>query len=87
MFQFAFPTPVIFGSHSIFGHYTGHVRRQPMSTGIRTVFLDKDAAYAQIRRKTFGFDFAPLPRNLRLSKVDEESNKGAIQIHAQPIGR
>jgi len=81
-FTFPSPAPAILASHSIFGRYTGHVRRQPMSTGIHPVLLDKVADYAQIRRKTFGFDLAPLPRNLQLSKIDEESNKQLINVHA-----
>jgi len=77
-FNFSFPTPAILASHSVFGRYTGNVQRQPMSTGVRPVLLDKAADYAQLRRKTFGFDLAPLPRNLQLSKVDNEFNKEAI---------
>jgi hypothetical protein len=81
-FNFALPTPAILASHSIFGRYTGHVQRQPMSTGIRPIHLDKAADYARLRRNTFDFDLAPLPRGLPLSKIDNEFNKELIHIRA-----
>ncbi len=77
-FHFPYPTSIILPSHSMFGRYTGYAQRQPMSTGIRPVLLDRAADYAQLRRKTFGFDLAPLPRNLLLPKVDNEFNKEVI---------
>jgi len=38
---------------------------------------DREADYLPLRRRTFGFDRAPLPANLPLSSADEELNRRA----------
>lgn len=39
--------------------------------------LDSAADYADLRRRTFGLDLAPLPGRLRLTVKDEEANRRA----------
>jgi hypothetical protein len=41
----------------------------PGSTGVRR---DREADYLPLRRRTFGFDRAPLPADLEISAADEE---------------
>ena len=55
------------------------VRRgaHPMAGGTVRVRLDRAADYLPLRRRTFGFDRAPLPRSLTLSRADEEINRKA----------
>lgn len=49
----------------------------PMAGGIGRVRRDRAADYAHLRRRTWGFDLAPLPANLGLSPADEEVNRHA----------
>ncbi|HSL84047.1 MAG TPA: radical SAM protein, partial [Thermoanaerobaculia bacterium] len=49
----------------------------PMAGGIGRVRRDGVADYAHLRRRTWGFDLAPLPDNLALSPADEELNRRA----------
>ncbi|HEU5250834.1 MAG TPA: B12-binding domain-containing radical SAM protein [Thermoanaerobaculia bacterium] len=52
-------------------------RLHPMAGGIGRVRRDGARDYAALRRSFFGFDYAPLPANLALSKPDEELNRRA----------
>ena len=52
-------------------------RAHPMSGGVRRVRRDRASDYALLRRRTWGFDLAPLPANLTLSPADEELNRRA----------
>jgi len=49
----------------------------PMAGGIGRVRRDRASDYAHLRRRTWGFDLAPLPANLALSAADEELNRHA----------
>ena len=70
-----YPAYVMLPLHSIFCRYTGHLHRQPMSTGLKQTFLDRAADYRSLRREMFGFDLVPLPKSLSLTKVDEEFSR------------
>ena len=52
-------------------------REHPMAGGIGRVRLDRVDDYLPLRQRLFGFDRAPLPRNLSLSAADEEVNRRA----------
>ncbi|HEV8578693.1 MAG TPA: B12-binding domain-containing radical SAM protein [Thermoanaerobaculia bacterium] len=52
-------------------------RRHPMAGGILPARRDHLRDYLPLRRRLFGFDVAPLPRNLPLSQADEEINQRA----------
>jgi hypothetical protein len=47
------------------------------SAGVRRRTLDHVDDYMERRRRHFGFELAPLPKNLELSEHDEEINRGA----------
>lgn len=51
--------------------------RHPMAGGIFPVRRDRLQDYLPLRRRLFGFDLVPLPRNLSLSAADEEINQRA----------
>jgi hypothetical protein len=50
----------------------------PMSGGIKNVRLDRVDDYLAVRRKTYGFEYAPLPDNLALPRIDEEFSRFGI---------
>jgi hypothetical protein len=50
-------------------------RVHPLAGGIARVRRDSARDYAELRRRFFGFDLAPLPTSLALSNADEELNK------------
>jgi radical SAM superfamily enzyme YgiQ (UPF0313 family) len=52
-------------------------RAHPMAGGIGRVRQDSAADYAQLRRRTWDVDLAPLPDNLALSPSDEAINRRA----------
>lgn len=52
-------------------------RAHPMAGGIGRVRRDRAADYAELRRRTWGFELAPLPANLALSGADEALNRQA----------
>jgi hypothetical protein len=60
-----------------FGRFAGRRRLHPMAGGIGRVRLDGVADYLPLRRKVFGFDLAPLPKNLALSPADAMINHTA----------
>jgi radical SAM superfamily enzyme YgiQ (UPF0313 family) len=49
----------------------------PMAGGIARVRRDSAADYAELRRRVFGIDLAPLPGSLPLSPADEALNRRA----------
>lgn len=49
----------------------------PMAGGIGRRRRDRAEDYADLRRRTWGFDLAPLPDNLALSAADDELNRHA----------
>jgi hypothetical protein len=49
----------------------------PMAGGIARVRRDSAADYADLRRRVFGIDRAPLPGSLRLSAADDALNRRA----------
>jgi radical SAM superfamily enzyme YgiQ (UPF0313 family) len=52
-------------------------RLHPMAGGIGRVRRDEARDYADLRRGFFGFDLAPLPASLALSRADDELNRRA----------
>lgn len=60
--------------------------RHPMAGGISPVRLDRAQDYAELRRRVFGFDLAPLPDSLPLSRAEEEINRAAklLPTHRMP---
>jgi hypothetical protein len=52
-------------------------RIHPMGGGIARVRRDGAGDYRALRRRTYGFDTASLPRSLRLSTADEQLNRSA----------
>ncbi|HEX7185442.1 MAG TPA: radical SAM protein [Thermoanaerobaculia bacterium] len=66
----------VFG-YSVQSRLSAVSREHPMSGGTRRVRLDRMEDYLPLRRRVFGFDLAPLPRNLPLSPADEEINRRA----------
>ena len=53
------------------------LREHPMAGGTWRVRRDRAADYADLRRRVFGIDRAPLPESLALSSSDAESNRRA----------
>jgi len=51
---------------SVFGRYCAWRQVHPMSGGVRRVRLDCVNDFLPLRRRTFGFTLAPLPRSLQL---------------------
>lgn len=60
-------------------------RLHPMAGGLARVRRDRAADYLALRRRFFGFEFAPLPDSLGLSGEDEESNRRAKLVPFQPV--
>lgn len=58
-----------------FHRHCARRRTHPMSGGVKRVRLDSELDYAELRRTTFGFDYAPLPRSLQLSEEDQALNR------------
>ena len=65
------------GGYCALSRWAAFTRTHPMAGGIRRVRLDSAADYADLRRRTFGLDLAPLPGRLRLTAKDEEANRRA----------
>ena len=55
---------------SLFSRHCARRRTHPMSGGVARVRLDGAKDLMALRRQTFGFDLAPLPRSLQLSAAD-----------------
>ena len=56
----------------------------PMAGGVGRRRCDRAADYLALRRRTFGFDLAPLPGNLALAAADEAINRRAKLPVADP---
>ena len=63
--------------HPLFTRFSVWKKTHPMSGGVSRVSVDSDSDYREIRRKRFGVDLVPLPKNLELSKADQELNRRA----------
>jgi hypothetical protein len=61
----------------LFTRYSAGRGRHPMSGGAGRVTLDAASDYLPLRRATYGFDLAPLPRSLALPDPDEALNRSA----------
>jgi hypothetical protein len=60
---------------SLFGRYCAWRRTHPMSGGLRRVLLDGVDDFLSLRKETFGFELAPLPRSLQLSAAESLLNQ------------
>lgn len=60
---------------SLFTRYCASRRMHPMSGGVVRVRRDRAADFLDLRKKTFGFDLAPLPRSLQLSTTEGLANR------------
>jgi hypothetical protein len=52
-------------------------RLHPMAGGVLRVRRDAARDYAELRRRFFGIELAPLPDSLALSEADDELNRRA----------
>lgn len=68
--------------HSAQARLSAFWRTHPMAGGTLRVRRDHAADYAFLRRRTFGFDLAPLPESLALSTADQELNRRAKLVVA-----
>ena len=60
----------------VFCRWCAAKRMHPMSSGLGEVLLDKSVDYLNFRQSVFDIGpLLPLPRNLKLSKADEEFNR------------
>jgi len=60
---------------SLFNRYCAWRSMHPMSGGIRRVRLDGVSDYLSLRKATYGFEQAPLPRSLQLPDSESQLNK------------
>jgi hypothetical protein len=63
--------------YSLQSRYSAARQMPPMAGGAVRLRRDHVADYAALRRRCFGVDLAPLPRNLDLSPADEQLNREA----------
>ena len=56
-------------AYSFLSRYSAAQRQHPMAGGMHRVTIDSAADYAELRRRTYGFDLAPLPSPLRRDAV------------------
>ncbi len=63
--------------YSFQSRWAARRREHPMAGGLGRVRRDRAADYLPLRRRLFGFDLAPLPRSLALSRADEDLNRRA----------
>jgi hypothetical protein len=68
--------------YSLQSRLAAAARRPAMAGGVGLVRRDGEADYLPLRRRTFGFDRAPLPANLELGAADERLNRGAKLVIA-----
>jgi len=61
---------------SFFIRFCAWRRTHPMSGGVARVWLDGAKDFISLRKETFGFELAPLPRSLQLSAADSWLNGG-----------
>jgi hypothetical protein len=62
---------------SLFNRYCAWRRTHPMSGGVGRVRRDRVGDFLALRRETFGFELAPLPRSLQLSAAEAALNQGS----------
>jgi hypothetical protein len=74
---------------SLFNRYCAWKRTHPMSGGVRRVRVDHVADLLPLRKRTFGFELAPLPRSLPLPAADRllapvhlEGHTGTVALKA-----
>jgi radical SAM superfamily enzyme YgiQ (UPF0313 family) len=60
---------------SLFGRYCAWRRTHPMSGGLRRVLLDGVNDFLPLRKETFGFELAPLPKSLQLPAAENLLNQ------------
>ena len=60
---------------SLFSRYCAWRRTHPMSGGVMRVRRDGVDDFLALRKETFGFELAPLPRSLQLSAADSLLNR------------
>lgn len=60
---------------SLFSRYCAWRRMHPMSGGVRRVRLDRVDEFLPLRRRTFGFELAPLPKSLQLSASEQQAGQ------------
>lgn len=60
---------------SMFSRYCAWRRTHPMSGGIKRVRLDRVDNFLSLRRESYGFELAPLPRSLQLPTAEREPVK------------
>ena len=65
------------GGYAVQSRLAAARRTHPMAGGTARVCRDRAADYLPLRRRRFGFDLAPLPRNLALTTADQEINRHA----------
>jgi radical SAM superfamily enzyme YgiQ (UPF0313 family) len=63
--------------YSVQSRLAARAREHPMAGGTRRVRRDGREDYLPLRRRFYGFEQVPLPRNLPLSAADEEINRRA----------
>lgn len=70
---------------SLFSRYCARRRTHPMSGGVARVRVDSMRDFISLRKETFGFELAPLPRSLQLSTADSRLNGvGMTRVRATP---
>ena len=66
--------------YTLFNRWSALKGKHPMSGGIFPKKLDKAGDYAELRKKTFGYELFPLPKSLELSEVDKQFLKNKIAV-------
>ena len=61
---------------SLFSRYCARRQMHPMSGGVRRARRDGVNDFIALRKETFGFELAPLPRSLQLSAAETRLNRG-----------
>lgn len=64
----------VLASYAAFVQYCALRGDHPMSGGVMRVRVDHTNAYRSLRRRTYGFNLAPLPDNLELSPLEKAYN-------------
>lgn len=67
----------------LFHRYCTGRKMAPMAGGVARVRRDHVGDYMPLRRKTYGFELAPLPRSLTLSEAESQWNR-TLNPRAQP---
>jgi hypothetical protein len=61
--------------NSAFTRFSARKRTHPMAGGVGRVRRDRAADYLPLRKRFFGFEFAPLPEILQLPEADVAANR------------